>query len=61
MSLSELAAAGAELIHSIDINPFIRLPHGGKAVDAVIVTRGGRRTKKESLNSPQTSLTESQA
>ena len=39
VAVSELAAAGAELIQSIDINPFICLPHGGKAVDAMIVTR----------------------
>jgi len=39
VSLSELAVAGADLIQSIDINPFICLPQGGKAVDAVIVTR----------------------
>ncbi|MBI2538407.1 MAG: acetate--CoA ligase family protein [Deltaproteobacteria bacterium] len=40
VALSELAAAGKDLIQSIDINPFICLPQGGKAVDAVIVTRG---------------------
>ena len=32
-------AAGRDLIQSIDVNPFICLPQGGKAVDAVIVTR----------------------
>jgi acyl-CoA synthetase (NDP forming) len=41
VAVSELAAAGKELIQSIDINPFVCLPHGGKAVDAVIVTRAG--------------------
>ncbi len=39
VSVSELAAVGKDLIQSIDINPFICLPQGGKAVDAVIVTR----------------------
>jgi acetyltransferase len=39
VSVSELAAAGKDLIQSIDINPFICLLRGGKAVDAVIVTR----------------------
>jgi acetyltransferase len=39
VTVSELAAAGKDLIQSIDINPFICLPQGGKAVDAVIVTR----------------------
>ena len=37
--VSELAAAGRDLIQSIDINPFVCLRDGGKAVDAVIVTR----------------------
>ncbi|MBI4528993.1 MAG: acetate--CoA ligase family protein [Deltaproteobacteria bacterium] len=37
--ISEVAAAGRELIESIDVNPFICLEQGGKAVDAVIVTR----------------------
>ena len=40
VAVSELAAAGRDLIQSIDINPFISVPQGGKAVDAVIVTRG---------------------
>lgn len=39
VAVSQLAFAGAELIQSIDINPFICLSHGGKAVDAVIITR----------------------
>jgi hypothetical protein len=41
------ADAGSELIHSIDINPFICLPQGGKAADAVIVTRRGAEEKKK--------------
>lgn len=44
---SLLVAASAELIHSIDINPFICLPQGGKAVDTVIVTRRGAEQKKK--------------
>lgn len=43
--VSELAAAGRELIQSIDINPFICLPEGGKAMNAVIVTRAGSEQK----------------
>jgi len=39
VAISRLAAAGKDLIQSIDINPFICLKQGGKAVDAVIVTR----------------------
>jgi acetyltransferase len=39
VSVSELAFAGKELIESIDINPFICLQQGGRAVDAVIVSR----------------------
>jgi len=47
VSVSELAAAGKDLIQSIDINPFICLPQGGKAVDAVIVTHKGAEQKKK--------------
>lgn len=38
-AVSQLAAAGQELIQHIDVNPFICTPGGGRAVDAVIVTR----------------------
>ncbi len=37
--LSVYAAAHADRIESIDINPFIVLPKGAKAVDALIVPR----------------------
>jgi acetate---CoA ligase (ADP-forming) len=47
VSLSELMVAGADLIESIDINPFVCLPQGGKAVDAVIITRERRRKSKD--------------
>jgi acetyltransferase len=39
VSVSELAVVGKELIQSIDVNPFIPLEQGGKAVDAVIIAR----------------------
>ena len=39
--LSVFAAANADKIESIDINPFIVLPKGGMAVDALIVPRKG--------------------
>lgn len=48
VAVSELAAAGKDLIQSIDINPFICLPQGGKAVDAVIVTRTSAEEKSRS-------------
>jgi acetyltransferase len=38
-AVSQLAFVGKDVIQSIDINPFICLAQGGKAVDAVIVTR----------------------
>ncbi len=38
VAVSQLAAVGRDLIRSIDINPFMCLSSGGKAVDAVIVT-----------------------
>ncbi|MGB0752357.1 MAG: acetate--CoA ligase family protein, partial [Gammaproteobacteria bacterium] len=37
--LSVFAAEHADSIDSIDINPFIALPRGGVAVDALIVRR----------------------
>ena len=41
--LSDIAAANADTIHSIDVNPFIVLPDGdgALAVDALIVPRQG--------------------
>jgi len=40
VKLSVYAAAHEDGIESIDINPFIVLPKGAKAVDALIVPRG---------------------
>jgi acyl-CoA synthetase (NDP forming) len=39
VKLSVYAAANAGKIESIDVNPFIVLPKGGMAVDALIVPR----------------------
>ena len=39
--LSVFADANAGRLESIDINPFIALPRGGAAVDALIVPRAG--------------------
>lgn len=39
VSISDLIVSGKEWIQSIDVNPFISLERGGRAVDAVIVTR----------------------
>jgi acyl-CoA synthetase (NDP forming) len=39
VAVSQLAFVAKDLIQSIDINPFMCLTQGGKAVDAVIVTR----------------------
>jgi acyl-CoA synthetase (NDP forming) len=38
-AVSRFAAAHAATVESIDVNPFIALPEGGTAVDALIVTR----------------------
>jgi hypothetical protein len=38
-ALSRFASAHADEIESIDINPFIALPEGGVAVDALIIRR----------------------
>jgi acetyltransferase len=47
--VSELAAAEGDIIQAIDLNPFIVQERGGKAVDAVIITRAGagRESKME--------------
>jgi acyl-CoA synthetase (NDP forming) len=47
VAVSELAAAGKEWIQSIDVNPFICLKEGGKAVDAVIITRQGENEGRQ--------------
>lgn len=39
VALSRFAASHADDVSSIDINPFIALPHGGCAVDALIISR----------------------
>ncbi|HEU4340606.1 MAG TPA: acetate--CoA ligase family protein, partial [Candidatus Binatia bacterium] len=39
VAVSQLAVAGKDVIQSIDINPFMCLAQGGRAVDAVVVTR----------------------
>lgn len=43
VAVSQLAFVGKDVIQSIDINPFMCLREGGKAVDAVIVTRARER------------------
>lgn len=40
VKLAAFAQAHGDVVESIDINPFIALPKGGYAVDAVIVRRG---------------------
>ncbi len=37
--LSVFAAENADRIESVDVNPFVLLPSGGVALDALIVTR----------------------
>lgn len=39
VAVSDLMSAGVGSIQSIDINPFLCLPNGGKALDALIVTK----------------------
>lgn len=45
-ALSRFAAAHRDDIDSIDINPFIALPSGGAAADALIVRRGSNSKSK---------------
>ena len=37
--VSVFAAENAEQLESLDINPYLALPQGGKALDALIVPR----------------------
>jgi hypothetical protein len=37
VALGRIAVDLGELVESIDINPFVALPHGGMALDALIV------------------------
>ncbi len=51
VALGHIAEDFADLVQSIDINPFVVLPRGGLALDALFVARGGqsvmRRQKLE--------------
>lgn len=38
--VSAFAAANADRLESLDINPFLALPEGGVALDALIVPKG---------------------
>ena len=40
VGLGRLAVDLADVIESVDINPFVALPQGGLALDALIVLRG---------------------
>ena len=37
MALGRLAVDLADIVQSVDINPFVALPQGGMALDALIV------------------------
>jgi hypothetical protein len=45
--LSEFAAAHAELIESVDINPFVVRPQGAACLDAVITLRATDETQAQ--------------
>jgi acyl-CoA synthetase (NDP forming) len=49
-ALSRFAVAHQDEIEAIDINPFIALPEGGVAVDALIVMRGQEFPQKATIN-----------
>jgi hypothetical protein len=40
VKMSQFGAAHADRVTSVEINPFIALPNGGVAVDALILTDG---------------------
>jgi acyl-CoA synthetase (NDP forming) len=44
VALGRLAADLGDVIEAVDINPFVVLPRGGMALDALVVLRGGEPT-----------------
>jgi acetate---CoA ligase (ADP-forming) len=42
VALGRLAADLGDVIEAVDINPFVVLPRGGMALDALVVLRGSR-------------------
>jgi acyl-CoA synthetase (NDP forming) len=46
VALGRLAADLADLVQSVDINPFVALPQGGMALDALIVLRGVKKHER---------------
>ena len=49
MALGRLAADLGDVIEAVDVNPFVVLPRGGMALDALVVLRGGEQ--KPSISS----------
>jgi acetyltransferase len=44
VALGRLAVDLGDVIEAVDINPFVVLPHGGMALDALVVLRGGAKS-----------------
>jgi hypothetical protein len=43
VALGRVAEELGDVVQSLDINPFVVLPRGGLALDALLVSRGGRK------------------
>jgi acyl-CoA synthetase (NDP forming) len=46
MALGRLATDLGDVIEAVDVNPFVVLPRGGMALDALVVLRGGEQKRK---------------
>ena len=46
LALSRLGADLEDVLQSVDINPFVVLPRGGMALDALIVLRGVQKAMR---------------
>jgi acetyltransferase len=51
VALGRLAADLGDVIEAVDVNPFVVLPRGGMALDALVVLRGGAQMQASSSKS----------
>ena len=47
VALGRIAEDLADIVQSIDINPFVVLPRGGLALDALVVPRAGDKPNQQ--------------
>jgi len=52
VALGRLAVDLGDFIEAVDVNPFVVLPHGGLALDALVVLRGADRARISPAGTP---------